>query len=145
MKAIFRIEYAIRQFMSMDFRRFVEYHDRIETARMIRSINKRQSAFLISVTCHLINEDSLNVTPIAKSINRHQLKEIKRLTVIYKRETRESKARVKELNQWLTHYKSIEWRDRLASGFDIQLNQSSVKDMTSEEKKEWADKFFSAL
>ena len=82
---------------------------------------------------------------IEKSINRHQWKEVKRLTVAFKRENRATLALIDEINQYLAHSKSTEWRDSLVNGFDFQANQSSVEDMTSEESKEWADKFFSAL
>ena len=82
---------------------------------------------------------------IEKSINRHQWKEVKRLTAAFKRENRAAVALIDEINAHLAHCKAMEWHDSLVNGFDFQANQSTVKDMTSEESKEWADKFFSAL
>lgn len=82
---------------------------------------------------------------IEKSINRHQWKEVKRLTVAFKRENQQAAALIDEIDKYLSHCKAMEWHDNLVTGYDFQVNQSTVKDMTSEEKKEWADKFFSAL
>ena len=82
---------------------------------------------------------------VEKSIKRHQWKEVKRLTAIYKRENRAALALIDEINKYLTDNKAKEWRENLVNGFDFQANKSSVEDMTSEESKEWAEKFFSAL
>lgn len=82
---------------------------------------------------------------IEKSINRHQWKEVKRGIIEFKRINAESMASLDAINKYLTDNKAKEWRENLVNGFDFHTNQSAVKDMTSDESKEWAEKFFSAL
>lgn len=146
MKAIFKIEYAAKQILSMDFRKFVEYHDRAGAAQMIRSINNRQSAVLISVTCRYMNDASLEAMPIAKSIKRHERKEVKRATYEawqavkeIERAALEAHAANKEIEAMLNKIDYPNFMARHIVGNGIESNS---RDMTREEREEWADKFF---
>ena len=146
MKAIFKIEYATQQFMSMGFRKFVEYHDRAGAAQMIRSINRRQSAVLISVTCRYMNDSQLDTAPIAKAIKRHEQKEVKRAfreawqaVKEIEQAAREAHAANKEMEAMLNKIDYINFMAHHIVGNGIESNS---RDMTREECEEWANKFF---
>lgn len=119
----------------------------LEQARRMAIKLEEKTRWLWCVHRSWHDAESINV--VLKAIARHNEKEFKRNMSAVSRATKALNAVTEKLNKMMKKhdamFAAIKWRENVVDGYDFRMNQSSAHNMTKEEEKEWADKFFSAL